>query len=64
MEYQLYKLKRWINKWLGVWGLLEGYCAGCGKHTKSFDKYYEWFICGNCSSDEVAYLLAEYNLRI
>ena len=58
--YKWYKLTRWFHKQLGIRGLLIGNCAGCGKTTKGFDPYYEWHICPNCSSDEVAYNLAEH----
>lgn len=58
--YLWYKFIRRVRVTLGVYGLLLGNCAGCGKSTKFFDGYYMWHVCEHCSSDEIAYDLAEH----
>jgi len=58
--YKWYKLTRWFRKHMGARGWLTGRCAGCGVTTSEFDSYFEWHICSLCSSDEVAYNLAEH----
>ena len=59
--YKLYQLTRWVNVRLASRGWLIGRCVGCGMSTKEFDSYFEWHICPLCSSEDVAYNLAEYN---
>jgi len=58
--YKWYKLTRWIKVKLSTYGFRTGNCAGCGKTTKEFDNYYEWFVCPLCISEDIAYNLAEH----
>lgn len=59
-SYKWYKLTRWVHAKLSGMGLITGHCVGCRKDTKGYDSYYEWHICPNCISDEVAYSIAEH----
>jgi hypothetical protein len=60
LKYRLWKIKQSLrSSFIRVW-LFGGRCAGCGSHTHRWCFIYDWPVCKDCNTDEIARDLADH----